>query len=307
MPGPEFPDALPPEVPEEFADAYREAYRRALEAQQPVEIPEVPAQEVVAVGTHRADVAPDVEPEVERESEHESPSWRTSRWFLPVAAAVSALVLVLAAYAVGNALSDDGGGGTRPSAAHSTRPTHSAHAGAQSPDAKPSRSAPTRLPGAWTGPVTDVAPDAISSDCTAGPSRDSAGRKVTYVPEKAIDGKARTAWRCSGTAIGEKLTIRLGGDANVAEIGLIPGYAKTDPESGQDRYAENNRITRVRWTLGDGVSFVQRLDADPSSRAIQLVRVPPTVTDTIELEILAVKRGPRNTTAISEIAVMKTA
>jgi hypothetical protein len=302
MPGPEFPDALPPEVPEEFADAYREAYRRALEAQQPVaapEVPEVPAQEVVLVGTHRAEVAT---------PERERAAWRTSRWFLPVAAAASALVLVLAAYAVGNALSgDDGGGGTHPSAAHSTRPTHPADKGSRSPDAKPSRSAPTKLPGAWTGQVTEVAPAAISADCTAGPSRDSAGQKVTYVPEKAIDGKAQTAWRCSGTAIGEKLTIRLGGDANVAEVGLIPGYAKTDPESGQDRYAENNRITRVRWTLGDGVSFVQKLDPDPSSRAIQLIRVPPTVTDTITLEITAVKRGPRTTTAISEIAVLKTA
>jgi hypothetical protein len=296
MPGTEFPDAPPPEVPEEFADAYREAYRRALEADAPVEVPEVPAQEVVAVGTHGADVAP------AQERARERPPWRASRWFLPAVVGACALALVLAAYVVGNAVSgDDETRGAQPSAAHST------HAGGRSPAAKPSRSAPTKLPGAWTGPVTDISVDAISSDCTAGPSRDSAGRKVTYVPENAIDGRAQTAWRCAGTAIGEKLTIRLGGDENIAEIGLIPGYAKTDPESGEDRYAENNRITRVRWTLGDGVSFVQKLDPDPSSRAVQLIRVPPTVTDTITLEITAVKRGPRNTTAISEIAVMKTA
>jgi hypothetical protein len=292
MPGTDFPDAPPPEVPEEFAEAYREAYRRALESETPADVPEVPAQEVVVVGTHRSEEKP----------LHERPAWRSSRWFLPVVIGGSALVLVLAAYAVGNAVSGgDGNGRANPSAAHTTR------GGTGSPDAKPSRSAPSRLPGAWTGQVADVSVDAIASDCTAGPSRDSAGRKVTYVPENAVDGKAQTAWRCAGTAVGEKLTIRLGGDANIAEVGLIPGYAKTDPESGVDRYAENNRITRVRWQLGDGVSFVQRLDPGTSSRAVQLIRVPPTVTDTLTLEILAVKHGPRNTTAISEIAVLKTA
>src|SRR3954453_6405507 len=58
MPGPEIPDAPPPEVPEEFADAYREAYRRALEtgpdSDQAVltALPEVPPQEGVRAGTH---------------------------------------------------------------------------------------------------------------------------------------------------------------------------------------------------------------------------------------------------------------
>jgi hypothetical protein len=94
---------------------------------------------------------------------------------------------------------------------------------------------------------------------------------------------------------------------DVAEVGLVPGYAKTDPASGVDRYAENNRITRVRWTLSDGVSIVQRLDPDPTSRAVQLLRVPPTQTDTITLEILGVRRGPRNTTAISQIVVRSAA
>jgi hypothetical protein len=99
------------------------------------------------------------------------------------------------------------------------------------------------------------------------------------------------------------LTLRFGDDVDVAEVGLVPGYAKTDPESGVDRYAENNRITKVRWTLDDGVTVVQRLDPDPSRRTVQRLRVPRTTTDTITLEILAVKRAARNTTAISQIDV----
>jgi hypothetical protein len=160
-----------------------------------------------------------------------------------------------------------------------------------------------QVPNAWKGPVQAVSIDAIAADCTAPPGSDSAGRKVTYVPQNATDDKSDTAWRCTGDAIGQKLILRLGGATDVAQVGLVPGYAKTDPESGADRYAENNRITRVRWTLGDGVTVVQRLDPDASSRAMQVLRVPRTTTDTVTLEILAVKHGPRDTTAISEISL----
>jgi hypothetical protein len=276
-------------VPEEFAAAYRDAYRRALESDDPFgDLPEVPAHEVVAVGTHRSeDDAPPSPLQV----------WRSTRWFRPVAIAVGAVVLVSAAYAVGRALSgDDEPGAVRPSSARTTdAPSGSA--------GKPSTSVPSTSPGSWDGPVAAVSVDAVSADCTAPPSNDSAGHRVTYGPRNAVDDKADTAWRCPGTAVGQVLTLRFGGDVDVAEVGLIPGYAKTDPESGVDRYAENNRITRVRWTLGDGVSVVQRLDPDPARRAVQLLRVPRTTTDTITLEILAVKRATRSTTAISQIDV----
>ena len=303
MSGTDHPDAPPPEVPEEFADAYREAYRRALEsADEGGELPEVPPQEVVLVGTHRSQDA--------QEPARRTPSWSSARsasWFLPAVIAASALVLISAAYAVGVALSGDDSnepdGAASPSAVRTSAPHKtSSPAGKKTAEAEPSTS-----PGGWDGPVDAVGVNAISADCTAPASNDSAGHRVTYVPENAIDDDPETAWRCSGTAVGQKLTLRMTAAADVAEIGLVPGYAKTDPVSGADRYAENNRITRVRWTLADGVSFVQRLDPDPSSRAVQLLRVPPTDTDTIMLEILGVKRGPRNTTAISQIVVRSAA
>jgi hypothetical protein len=317
MSGQDHPDAPPPEVPEEFADAYRDAYRRALESDpafasqagaeagagvgsdvspEPTDElfgvwSEVPPQEVVAVGTHRTG------------AEHvPADRWaglRAARWFVPAVMAASALVLVGAAYAVGVALSgDDEPDKAGPVTA--VRTTEPARSG--SPSDRPTSGATTTAPGGWDGPVTAVSVDAISADCTAPPSNDSAGRRVTYDPENAIDGKTQTAWRCAGTAVGQTLTLRLAGDTDIARVGLIPGYAKTDPASGVDRYAENNRITRVRWTLADGVTVVQRLDPDPTSRAMQLLRVPRTTTDTLTLEILEAARGQRNTTAISEIA-----
>ena len=39
------------------------------------------------------------------------------------------------------------------------------------------------------------------------------------------------------------------------------------------------------------------------SSDLQLVRVPRTKADKVVLEILAVKKGPRNKTAISEIQI----
>jgi hypothetical protein len=303
MPGSDTPDAPPPEVPEEFADAYREAYRRALAAGEGFDehlqphavsgLPEVPPHEVVHVGTHRSGGDP-ADPVLAR--------WRSSRWFLPAVIGVSGLALIGAAYAVGKVVSDDDGAPTaaRPTVGSTTRP----HASPSTRTKPPRTTAPATVRGGWDGPVSAVPVKAIAADCTAAPGRDSAGRAVTYVPENAIDDKADTAWRCDGTAVGQKLTLRLGGDVDVGEVGLVPGYAKTDPESGVDRYAENNRISRVRWTLGDGTSIVQRLDTDRSSRAVQLLRVPRTTTDTITLEVLAVARGPRNTTAISDIRVL---
>jgi hypothetical protein len=308
MAGPEYPDAPPPEVPEEFAAAYRDAYRRALDsglegdqengadpfADPELDLPDVPAQEVVFVGTHRSE-EPDKEP-----SPGGLSTLRSARWFMPVLLAAGAIALVLAAYGIGAALSGDGGPATspKPSATATADPDEID----EPSDAVPSTS-PSNAPGAWTGALTNITVDAVSADCTAPASNDSAGHRVTYVPENATDGKTQTAWRCSGTAIGETLTLRLADDTDVAAVGLVPGYAKTDPESGVDRYAENNRITKVRWTLADGVSFVQRLDPDVSNRYLQLLRVPRTNTDTVTLKILAVKRGPRNTTAISEIAL----
>jgi hypothetical protein len=43
----------------------------------------------------------------------------------------------------------------------------------------------------------------------------------------------------------------------------------------------------------------------PDDRNLQLLRVPKTRTDTVELEILAVRKGPRNKTAISEIQISR--
>ena len=263
MSGPDHLPAAPPDVPEEFSATYREAYLRAL-----------------------ADTGTAVAGTPSRSGARTSRSWRERRdehWFWLAAFVVVAGLLIAGSYAIGAALSDGGSGAGRTQLAGSPS----------------SSGSPTR----GDHSVRQVPIGAVSAGCTSSPGVDSAGRRVSYDPENAVDADNTSAWRCPGTAVGQKLVLRLGRAVDVAEVGLIPGYAKTDPASGADRYAENNRITRVRWTLADGVQVVQRLDPDPSSRAMQVLRVPRTTTDTVTLEVLAVRRGPRDTTAISTIGL----
>lgn len=262
MPGPDSPDAPPPEVPEEFADAYRAAYREALDARGTPE----------PTG-HRG------EPAV--------------RWRMPVLVAAGALALILAAYLLGRLLSGD-------SDDASGTPIPSVPAAGE-----PNPGGGDENPGDETA-LEPVAVRAISAGCTSKPSVDSAGKRVTYRARNAIDGDPTTAWRCDGDASGRVLRLRLPKGTEVGEIGLIPGYAKTDPSSGVDRYAENNRITRVTWTLhgsGDPLVIEQLLDGRPGKREMQSISVPPTSVDRVVLRIEAVTRGARNTTAISEIGV----
>ena len=270
----------PPEVPEEYAAVYRDAYERALTEDSGL------ADDLLST-----EIAPE-------------PTERPG-WLLP-AAAGAAVVLVLCAFVLGKMLSSDDTGDA------TGEPAPTTHAPASKtpshpPSKRPTTAKPTKRPGAkaWTGPVTPVAVNAVTATCTSRPGTDSSGKEVRYDASNTVDQDASTAWRCDGEAVGTVLTVTLPADTAVGQVGLVPGYAKTDPKSGADRYAENNRITKVRWTLADGRVVVQKLDPDPDSRKIQLVRVPRTATGSVSLEILAVERGARNTTAISELAVYR--
>lgn len=160
---------------------------------------------------------------------------------------------------------------------------------------------------AYQGTV-EIAPiGGASASCQAPSSVDAAGNKVGYPPTSAYDGDLTTAWRCNGTGVGQTLSLTFAEPVEVGELALVPGYAKTDPRSGVDRYAENNRLTRVRWTFPDGTAVVQRLDGAPANRSMQALRIPPVQADSVQLEILASARGPRNTIAVSEVQIGRTA
>jgi hypothetical protein len=295
-------------VPEEFAAAYRAAYERALAAQtdapQHREDPEPNREDdrevdgdgvghrlpersgPIIVGTHRTeddDYAPTGFEKV-----------RDSSWFVPLLLAVLAMLLILGAYALGRSFADQVRHDTETAERSLVIKPGGSDGGKQRVTSQKSGI------GAWDGKVERLGNVRAEAGCTSRPSVDSSGNEVTYDAGNLTDKAADTTWRCDGTAVGERIKLKLDKELPIGEVGLIPGYAKTDDVSHEDRFAENNRVTRVRWTIGD-LEVAQKMSGADDDRSLQLIRVPRTITDKVELEILAVKRGPRDTTAISEI------
>lgn len=156
---------------------------------------------------------------------------------------------------------------------------------------------------AYQGRVETVPINAAEASCIAPASVDAAGNEVTYEPALSHDGDLTTAWRCPGSGTGETITFQLSRELQVAELGLVPGYAKTDPRNGADRYAENNRLTKVRWTFPNGTTIEQELDPSPDNREMQTIRFRPVLANEVVLEVLSSEPGRRNTIAVSEIVV----
>lgn len=285
MPGIDDP-GTPPEVPEEYAAVYREAYRRALDEAGSGRPPDA-ADDLVALRPVVARPGP--------------------TRFGPLL--VGGLVLLAVFVVLGIRLLGDDPAPTAevppsPVPATTAPPTPAASATPSAPPTPSPTAAETGAEtGVWAGPVAPVAVQRITATCTGEPSVDAAGEPVRYDAANAVDGDPTTAWRCDGDGIGDRLTLVLPSGTPVASLGLIPGYAKKDPVNGADRFAENNRITRVRWTLADGTTFVQ--DLNPAGRVVQRLRIPRTVSGTVTIEVLAVQDGTRNRTAISEIEVAR--
>lgn len=155
----------------------------------------------------------------------------------------------------------------------------------------------------WDGEVAPVPATVVESSCESEPSRDATGARVRYEPALAVDDDPESAWRCPGDGVNESLVLDLGGSVRVAEVGLVPGYAKTDPADGTDRYAENRRLTMVHWRFDDGTTVEQELDPDPANRDLQTTRVPPTPTSRLVMEIVASSDGSRDTVAVSDLRI----
>jgi serine/threonine protein kinase len=139
----------------------------------------------------------------------------------------------------------------------------------------------------------------IASD-TAPSSTDAAGNVVTYVPANMIDGDVGTAWRTPGDGRGESVTLIFDNPISVVRIGLIPGYAKTDPQTGVDRFRQNRIIESVEYRVPGLPTTTKVFRPLPIP---QFVRLRVT-TSRITVRIVSVSgSGGLDYTAISEIYV----
>jgi hypothetical protein len=326
--GPDRPGEPPPTVPPEYAEAYRRGYERAFrEAVGDGPEPE-PAAGVGGVpraaSTRQQPPVPEAEPAEEpvrtgpahRDDSHDHRSGRPG-WLVPVLLAGLVVLLLLTAYGLGRVFSSTvGSAGTEPEnpdgvVLSEDGETEAPGSGGDDEgdegddgDADPEEQQPEK--GAYQGRTQTAGFGGASASCRAPSSVDAAGNPVSYPATNVYDGDLTTAWRCNGDGVGQSITLTLSDEVEIGEVGIVPGYAKTDPSSGVDRYAENNRLTRVRWIFSDGSEVVQKLDGSPGNRDLQTRRIVPTTSDSVVLEVLDSVRGERNTIAVSEVRVGRT-
>jgi hypothetical protein len=299
---PSEPGDLPPDLPPEYAEAYRRGYERASR-RGPTDDPAVDVRmsafdelfapdDFDAADQSSAESEPTILAGAFREDLE--PSGRPA-WLVPALLVCMVAALFLGAYGFGRTFSD----GIEDTAGD--QPTGVAVAKDQQTGGRGEARATEPARGAWDGPVRVVRGYDVGVDCVLPPSHDAAGNRTSYGPPLMHDGDFSTAWRCAGDGRGVQIRISLGDEVRLAEVGLVPGYAKTDPRDGTDRYAQNNRITEVTWSFPGGKSVKQRLDGSADNRSIQTLRLVPVDTDYVTLEIQASTPGARNTVAISEL------
>jgi hypothetical protein len=86
-------------------------------------------------------------------------------------------------------------------------------------------------------------------------------------------------------------------------VGLVPGYDKTDPVDGSNRFADNRTVTGVTWRFDDGSAHRQAIP-DPQ-RAMTTATLPtPERTQRVVLEITGTGNDAaiRDFTTISDVA-----
>lgn len=210
-----------------------------------------------------------------------------------------ALVLVIAVLLVSQSLAQNAS--PTPSAPPATQPP----AGGSSQS--PSSQSASGEGGAYTGPVSPITATGVTADCVAPDATDGNGDRVSYAAANAVDGNLDSAWRCDGDGGDETLRVVLPKESEVARLGLLNGYAKVDPATGDRRYPEYRRITTVRWELSNGTTFEQTLaDETESSQAVSI----PVQRDVewVQVTILTStepgsKAETRDAVLISEITV----
>ena len=140
----------------------------------------------------------------------------------------------------------------------------------------------------------------VTASSTAPSSTDAAGNPVTYVPANVIDGNVQTAWRTPGDGHGQWVTLIFDNPIDVVRIGLIPGYAKTDPQTGANRFLQDRIIKAVVYQIPGLPNTPQTFEPLPVPQFVQL----RATTSQITVKILATTAaGGLDYTAISEIYV----
>ena len=148
-----------------------------------------------------------------------------------------------------------------------------------------------------------LARDSEATASTTAPDNvDGSNARTNYRPQNMLDGDMSTAWRAPGDGAGVNVTITFHGTARLTEIGLVPGYAKTDPVTGVNRFYQDHRITAVNWIFGNGESVHQDFADAPTMQTVPV----DTVTDSLTIDIVGVLPADEgyDYTPISEVTLL---
>lgn len=166
-------------------------------------------------------------------------------------------------------------------------------------------------PGSSTPPTSSSGPDSaqriregvqVIASSTAPSSTDAAGEPVNYQPSNVIDGDVQTSWRTHGDGRGETITLLFDAPVDIVRVELIPGYSKTDPVTGVNRFEQDRIIKEVRYLIPGLPTTNQTFRPLPYPQGIRLSAL--TTRLTVEILDTTEPAGPNyNFTAISEIYV----
>jgi molecular chaperone DnaK len=223
---------------------------------------------------------------------------------LMVGVAVAAVLAVVAV-----ALANGGGDDDPPANASADQPADGGTATSAETvtDGETTTSASTTTTTAPPSTTTTTRPSPValqiagaSASTSAPDGFDACQSPTSFGATNVIDGQSETAWRAEGDGTGHELTLDLGSERRVLEVGLAPGYDKVDPCDGTDRWGQNRRPTRVTWIFDDGTTAAQTLS---DTREKQTIEVDATSRN-VRLRIDAVTPNPeRDFTAISEATI----
>jgi hypothetical protein len=167
------------------------------------------------------------------------------------------------------------------------------------PGAAPVVTTTTAAP-APSQPLIPVSAEATS---VAEPAQNGCGQSTSYDAAQLLDGNPSTAWRAVGAGKNIKITLTLPAAKRITEVGLIPGYDKTDQCTGIDRYVQMRRIKKVRWSFDDNTTAEQTFTDERSSQAIAV----SAISTRIVVEILeTTNQRELDYTAISDIRIAGT-
>jgi hypothetical protein len=149
-------------------------------------------------------------------------------------------------------------------------------------------------------PAQPLIPVSAEATSVAEAAQNGCGQSTSYEPSQLLDGDPNTAWRAVGDGRWVKIVLTLSEAKRITEVGLIPGYDKTDQCTGIDRFVQMRRIKKVRWSFDDGTTTEQTFSDERSMQSTPVDAVSAHIT----VEVLATTAAKElDYTAISDIHV----